>query len=79
MDILTLTDVIGTIGFPIAMCMIFCYYIKYQNDKHREDIDKINSEHKEEVSKMTEALQNNTNVLIELKMLIQSTVKKDDV
>lgn len=74
MDIGALTNIIQAVGFPIAMCMVFCYYIKYQDDKNREEIDKINAEHKEEVSYMTETLANNTAVLIELKTLMQEIV-----
>lgn len=50
-----LATLISTLGFPIAMCLIMCYYI-----------NKINDAHKEETDKFAEALNNNTVVLQKL-------------
>lgn len=50
-----LAALISTLGFPIAMCLIMCYYI-----------NKINDAHKEETDKFAEALNNNTLVLQKL-------------
>lgn len=50
-----LSALISTLGFPIAMCLIMCYYI-----------NKINDAHKEETDKFAEALNNNTLVLQKL-------------
>lgn len=57
---------ITTVGFPIAMCLLFAWYI-YKRDERDSAKD---SEHKEEVNKLSEAITNNT-VVIEklLKML----------
>lgn len=46
---------ISTIGFPIAMCLILMWYI-----------NKSNESHKEEMSKMSDALENNTLALTRL-------------
>lgn len=48
-------DFVGLINntvFPIAMCVMLCWYIKDQGEKHRD-----------ESSKFTEALNKNTQVL----------------
>lgn len=50
-----LAALISTLGFPIGMCLIMCYYI-----------NKINDAHKEETDKFAEALNNNTLVLQKL-------------
>lgn len=50
-----LSTLISTLGFPIGMCLIMCYYI-----------NKINDGHKEETDKFAEALNNNTVVLQKL-------------
>ena len=50
-----LSTLISTLGFPIGMCLIMCYYI-----------NKINESHKEETDKFAEALNNNTVVLQKL-------------
>lgn len=53
-------QIVSTVGFPIAMCLILAWYIKTRDDSHSEQISRLNTEHKEEMSKMTEALNNNT-------------------
>ena len=57
---------IGQYAFPIVMCIAMGWYVKYREDKHSEEISTINKDHKEEVSKMTEALNNNTLALTQL-------------
>ena len=32
---------IGTIGFPIVACVVLGYFVKYQCDNYRSDIDKM--------------------------------------
>lgn len=53
-------QIVSTVGFPIAMCLILAWYIKTRDDTHTEQISQLNTEHKEEMNKMTEALNNNT-------------------
>lgn len=55
MDMNALTSLIGSIGFPIVMCLLLYYRM-----------DKQDENHKEEMSKITEALNNNTLALNEL-------------
>lgn len=62
-----LATLISTLGFPIAMCLIMCYYI-----------NKINDAHKEETQKFAEALNNNTLVLQKLCDRLDSEVNMDD-
>ena len=53
---------ITTVGFPIAMCLLFAWYI-YKRDEKDSAKD---SEHKEEVDKLSEAITNNTVVMEKL-------------
>lgn len=64
--------IISTLGFPIAMCVGACIFIKYQFDTNNKNMEEMRKEHKEEVSKMTEALNNNT---IALQKLIDNISK----
>lgn len=57
---------ISSIGFPIVACLGLGFYVKYQTDKYDASIKDIQKEHKEEVTKMTEALNNNTLALQKL-------------
>ena len=55
MDIASISQLVSQVGFPIAMCGLMAYYIKYTEDRHRE-----------EVSGLRDALNNNTTVLQKL-------------
>lgn len=61
-----ISQLISSIGFPIAMCVLMCYYIKYTQDNYRTDINNLNEKHKEESSKLVQAINNNTLVIKEL-------------
>lgn len=64
-----LANIIATIGFPIVSFLISAYFIKYCYDKQLEK-DKVSDEredkHWEEISKLTNAVNNNTEVLRDL-------------
>lgn len=57
MDIVQL---ISSVGFPIVACLGMGYYVKYQTDSYRDEVKDMRKEHKEEIRKITEALNNNT-------------------
>lgn len=59
-------SVVQSLGFPIAMCIGACVFIKYQFDTNNKNVAELRQEHKDEVSKMTEALNNNTLVVQKL-------------
>lgn len=66
MDVKVLIDAISIVGFPIIMCLVFMYYVKYLTDKNAEQIDKINDLHRQETSELTRAVENNTLALTRL-------------
>lgn len=41
MDIGTFTQLISSVGFPICVCLLCFWYIKEQQEKHKEEIDKL--------------------------------------
>ena len=51
---------IGQYAFPIVACVVMGWYVKYIQDNYRKDISDISTRHKEEMDKVTEALNNNT-------------------
>lgn len=55
MDFTVVTNLIGSLGFPIVMCLML-----YKR------MDKQDEQHKEEMSKLTESLNNNTIALTQL-------------
>jgi len=52
--------VVTTVGFPIVMCGAMGWFVKDQTDKHREEMTQERAAHQEELSTMTEAINNNT-------------------
>lgn len=55
MDLNAITTLIGSIGFPIVMCLLLYYRMDKQDENHKSEMDKI-----------TEALNNNTQALTAL-------------
>ena len=55
MDIASISQLISTIGFPIAVCLICFWYI-----------NKMQETHKSETHELSEALNNNTIVMQKL-------------
>jgi len=53
-------SVIGQYAFPIVACVVMGWYVKYIQDNYRKDIADIGARHKEEMDKVTQALNNNT-------------------
>ena len=55
MDFGSITQVISTLGFPIAVCLICFWYINKREEQHKAEIDKL-----------SEAVNNNTIVMQKL-------------
>ncbi len=55
MDIASVTQLIGTLGFPIVACIALFYTMNKQTEQHQE-----------EMSKLTESLNNNTVAITKL-------------
>lgn len=56
MDVNTVVTLISSLGFPIVACVALGWYIT-------SEVRNLRKEHSEEVSKMTEAINNNTLVI----------------
>lgn len=63
MDII---NMIQSVGVPVAFCIAMGYYVKHISDQHREDVNRLNEQHKEEIAEVTTALNNNTIALQKL-------------
>lgn len=66
MDANTITNLIGSVGFPIVMCFYMAYMLKDSEEKHKEEMDSLK-----------DALNNNTLVLTELKTMLSNANKKE--
>ena len=61
-----IVSIISAVGFPIVAAIGCAYFVKWQYEQNQKQIEEMRKEHKEEVSKMTEALNNNTMALQKL-------------
>lgn len=66
MDVNALTTLIGSLGFPVVMCII----IFLQMQKNEEA-------HKEEIKQLTEAVQNNTVAIVEMTAYFKKDVEHE--
>lgn len=66
MDVNALTTLIGSLGFPVVMCII----IFLQMQKNEEA-------HKEEIKQLTEAVQNNTIAIVEMTAYFKKDVEHE--
>ncbi len=65
MDYNQLAQLISSIGFPIVMCGILAFYVKYVEDKHDA-----------EISGLRDVINANTEILYTLKQLIEDNLTK---
>ena len=69
---------ISSLGFPIVICLIVMWYVKYMTDKFSAEIKSLRDSHKEESKESTLAIENNTKVLTILCERMNYILPKDD-
>jgi len=47
-------QMITTLGFPVVCCIFLGWYVKYSIDKYTGMIATLNSEHRQDITKMSE-------------------------
>ena len=62
----SMVQAITTVGFPIVCCIAMAWYVKYSTDQSRDEVAKLNEQHKQEMSEVTQAINNNTIALTKL-------------
>lgn len=76
MDVNEILQAVSTLGFPIICAVAMAWYVKYMTDRNREEIDKLNTQHQQEMKEVTTALNNNTLALQKLTDVIGNGVDK---
>lgn len=61
-----IVQIISAVGFPIVAAVGCAYFVKWQYEQNQKQNEEMRKEHREEVAKMTEALNNNTLALQQL-------------
>lgn len=62
-DPTSVIQMITNVGFPIAMCLIMAYYIYSIEKRFSDQLDKVEERHEKDIEKLTEVVDNNTEVL----------------
>lgn len=66
MTVNDIVTIVTSVGFPIVACGAMAWYVKYISDRHSQEVQDLNKQHKEEMEQVTEALNNNTLALQKL-------------
>lgn len=72
-------DIIGAItsvGFPIVACGFMGWFVYDNTKSHRQEVEKLNDQHNEEMKSVTQAVNNNTIVLERLCTLMDKDSEK---
>lgn len=75
MDFNMIIAAIGSLGFPIIACIGMAYFFAKSNDNYRSDMKEASQRHREEIDKLSEAVNNNTKAI---ELLISKIGGKDD-
>lgn len=75
-DFSTIAQLIGSLGFPIAACVYLFYSMQKERDNNATQREADRLEHRAEMDKVTEALNNNTIVI--QKLVDALTLSGDD-
>lgn len=67
MDTQAITALIGSVGFPIVMCLIMVKVMMQMEESHKTEIDSLK-----------ESLNNNTNVLTKLETMLSMLAGKEN-
>ena len=66
MDLSSIAQIIGTLGFPIAACCYLFYSMQKEREQNAAQREADRLEHKLEMEKVNDALNNNTIVVQKL-------------
>lgn len=66
MDLNSIVQMIGSLGFPIVACLGLGWYVKYQTDLNNAEVKEMRTDYQAQIDKVTEALNNNTLALQKL-------------
>ena len=67
MDTQAITSLIGSVGFPIVMCLIMVKVMMQMEESHKTEIESLK-----------ESLNNNTNVLTKLETMLSMLAGKEN-
>lgn len=74
MDIASIVGSIANLGFPAILCVILVYLLEKNNERHKEELDKLN----ETVKNNTEAINKLTEKILDVELAREARHRKYD-
>lgn len=71
MDANTIITLVGSLGFPICACIGIAIFFKQMNENYRSDIKELSMNHKNEIDKISEAIEANKEAINNNTLVIQ--------
>lgn len=76
MDANVVTQIIATVGFPIAACVALGFFIKYVVDKFLSAVADMNEKHETEITSIKEVLTQNTMAIQRMNDTLQALERR---
>jgi len=74
MDVASIVSSIANLGFPAVLCAILLYLMEKNNDRHKEELDKLN----ETVKNNTDAINKLTEKILDVELARENRYRKFD-
>lgn len=72
MDANVVSQIVATVGFPIAACIAMALFIKYVTDKFLAAVADMNAKHDSEIATMKDVLAANTMAIEKMNVTLNS-------
>ena len=66
-----IVNLIGSVGFPIVMCIVMFKYITTLTENHKNEVNLLKNALDANMERLNEATTRNTQILVELSTLIK--------
>lgn len=83
MDANTVTQIVSSVGFPIACCIVLIFFVKYVIEKFLSAVSDMNAKimlmqekHEEEMKTIKEALVGNTMAIREMNVTLTGLIQR---
>ena len=76
MDAQAVITFIKEVGFPIAVCCAFGWYIYKQNVSHQKQLDTMAERHQHEMDKVVGAVENNTKAINDNALVLKTLCER---
>jgi hypothetical protein len=73
-----IVNLIGSVGFPIVMCVVLFRYITTLTETHKNEVDLLKNSLDANMERLNAATTRNTQILVELSTLIKHITHEEE-